>query len=88
MQLSRKEEDCPNLVEDSCLVNESLFLRHLDTRWLTLVSALEQIKNCWEGVRTYFLVHVASKKEYMKILPENKKLQIAEPLKDDTKLLL
>ena len=61
----------------------------INTRWLTLAPALEQIKKRWEDPRAYFLVHVANKPEYKKVLPRNKKfLQVAEALMDDTKLLL
>lgn len=69
--------------------NESLFLRHLSTRWLTLVPSLERIKKRWDDARNYFLNYVKNKKEYARTLPKNKKFaRIEEALNNEVKLML
>jgi hypothetical protein len=36
--------------------HQSLFFRHVSTRWLTLKPALERISERWADAKTYFLV--------------------------------
>ena len=84
-----KEEDYRKLAEDATLECESLFLRHLNTRWLTLVPALERVEKRWHDVRNYFLTFVKNKAEYKSSLPKNKKYaRIVEALKDEQKIQL
>ena len=84
-----KEEDYRGLSDDSTMENESLFLRHLSTRWLTLVPSLERIKKRWDDARNYFLNYVKNKKEYARTLPKNKKFaRIEEALNNEVKLML
>ena len=84
-----KEEDYRELSEDVTIENESLFLRHLNTRWLTLVPALLRVKKRWEDARYYFLTFVKTKKEYKNSLPKNKKYaRIEGSLKDEIKVKL
>ena len=56
-----KEEDFVKL--DDITIHESLFLRHLSTRWLTLSPAPEKILARWSDTKTHFLSYIPSKKK-------------------------
>ena len=76
-----KSEDFRNLAESTEIDDKSLFLRHVNTRWLTLSPTLEKILLRWDDAKKYFLKFLPSKKEYEKTLPKNKKyLRIKESL--------
>ena len=71
-----KREDFRNLEEELDLqLHESLFLRHIEARWLTLVPALERVLSRFPRAEKYFLEFLPQKKEYEKTLPNNKRFQ-------------
>lgn len=68
---------------------ESLFLRHVNSRWLTLSPALQRIFERWDDAKNYFLVFLANDKKKKKDLAKNKRYQrIVEALKGHNKVLL
>ena len=52
---------------------DALYMRHVNTRWLTLTPALEPVSKRWDDCKKYFLDHVPNKKEYKATLPKNKR---------------
>ena len=69
-----KQEDFRNLVDGTDMsALKSLFLRHVSTRWLTLVPVLERILLRWDSAKEYFLTFLPDKekKEYTNALPKN-----------------
>ena len=55
-----KEEDFRALADDTILEDESLFMRHISTRWLTLAPALKRIISRWDNAKQYFLTYLPS----------------------------
>ena len=53
--------------------NESLFYRHVETRWLTLVPALEKVEQRWLSAKKYFLEYLPSTKDFSKSTASNKR---------------
>ena len=49
-----RREDCGHVLSDLALDDE-LFVRHVQCRWLTLLPALDRIVKSWEAVKKYFL---------------------------------
>ena len=84
-----KQEDFRNLSNDLNIDEEALFLRHVDSRWLTLAPALERVLKRWEDAKEYFLQYIPSKKEYKKTLSNNKRYQrIQSALKSENRMLI
>ena len=84
-----KQEDFRNLSDDVKIEEEALFLRHVDSRWLTLAPALERILKRWEDAKDYFLRYLPDKKEYKKTLPNNKRYtRIKNALNSESETLL
>ena len=59
-----KQEHFRSLSENTNINEASLFLRHVNSRWLTLVSALEKMIARWDDAKTYFLNYLPAQKEY------------------------
>ena len=57
-----KEEDYCALRDDICIEDSSLFLCHVNTRWLTLLPALVRVSERWEDTEKYFLTFLPFKK--------------------------
>ena len=55
---SCKEEDFRELSDSTTIEDESLFVRHVDTRWLTLCPVLERIVERWDNAKEYFLKYL------------------------------
>ena len=54
--------------------DEQLFIRHVQSRWLTLIPALMRIVDNWEPIRSYFLKElpkVASAERTLRVLEKN-----------------
>ena len=66
-----KEDDFRELSDSTTIEDESLFLRHVDTRWLTLCPVLERIIERWDDAKVYFLKYLPEKQEYKRSLPKN-----------------
>ena len=62
------------MLEDQlCLdYSDSLFKRHIEARWLTLVPALERMMKLFTQTEAYFLDFLPVQKEYENTLPKNK----------------
>ena len=84
-----KSEDFIKMADSITRENEALFIRHLNTRWLTLSPCLEVILKRWEDCSKYFLQYLPTQKEYKRYLPSNKRyLRIKQCLKDQEKVSL
>ena len=84
-----KEEDFRTLSDNIFIDDESLFLRHINARWLTLVPALERVLVRWEDAKKYFVAFLPFNKEYKRHLPKNERFQrINTALKKDEQLSL
>ena len=84
-----KQEDFRLLADSTTIEDESLFLRHVNTRWLTLVPALEKKLERWEDAKKYFLIYLPNVEEYKSTLPKNQKYKnIAAALKDENVTLV
>ena len=70
-----KIEDFVNIAESITKVDESLSVRHINSRWVTLSPALEQILKQWKDSKKYFLEHIPKQKEYKNKLTSNKRYQ-------------
>ena len=70
-----KAEDFIALAESLSSKTDGLFMRHVNTRWLTLTPALELVLKRWDDCKKYFLDYVPNKKEYNATLPKNKRYQ-------------
>ena len=66
-----KEEDFKELLDSTTIEEESLFLRHVDTRRLILCSELERIVERWDNTKEYLLEYLPEKEEYEKLLQKN-----------------
>ena len=53
--------------------NKALFYRHVETRWLTLVPALEKVLERWEVSKEYFLEYLPKQKGFEKGTTNNKR---------------
>lgn len=83
-----KEEDFRSLGENISM-DESLFLRHINARWLTLVPALERVLLRWDDAKKYFVTFLPFKKEYKRHLPKNERFKrISQAFKEDERLNL
>ena len=84
-----KEEDFRMLSDNLYIEDESLFLRHINARWLTLVPALTRLLDRWDDCKKYFITFLPFEKEYKRHLPKNEIFQrISKSLKDETGTLL
>ena len=70
-----KIKDFVNLAESITKVNEALFVRHINLRWLALSPALEQILKWWKDSKKNILEHTPMQKEYKNKLTSNKRYQ-------------
>ena len=69
------------------LVNETLFLRHVNSCWVTLTPALQRVLERWEDERNYFLVFLANDKKKKKDLAKTgRRSRIVKALKDHKKV--
>ena len=83
-----KEEDYHALSDNICIEDSSLFLLHVNTRWLTLLPALVRVSERWEDTKKYFLMFLPFK-EYKRHLPKNQKhqrIQTALKNENETKM--
>ena len=72
------------LSDNLFIEDESLFLRHINARWLTLVPALERVLERCEDANNYSVTFLPSNKEYKRHLPKNHRFQrINAALKKD-----
>ena len=53
--------------------NETLFYRHTETRWLTLVSSLQKVEERWEQFKECYLVYLPPCKKSDKTTAANKR---------------
>ena len=70
-----KVEDFIALAESLSFKTDALFMRHVNTRWLTLTPAPELVLKRWDDCKKYFLDYVPNKKEYKATIPKNKRYQ-------------
>ena len=70
-----KIENFVNQAEFITKVNGVLFVRHINSRWLTLSPALEPMLKRWKDSKKYFLEHIPMYKEYKNKLTSNKRYQ-------------
>ena len=82
-----KREDFRDLGEE--LANSSaLFYRHLNTRWLTLVPALQKVEERWDTAKKYFLEFLPQQKTFKTTEKNEKYTRISKCLKDEIKILI
>ena len=84
-----KKEDFLLLAKgcDLSICYKTLFLRHVNSRWLTLTPALQRILERWENARNYFLVFLAIDKKKKKDSAKNDRYsRILKALKDHKKV--
>ena len=67
-----KAEDFRGLSESIQSLDEALFIRHINSRWLTLSGALDVVLKRWTDAKKYFLEHVPKQKKYKKTVSESK----------------
>lgn len=78
-----KVEDYKELADDSNIEEKSLFLRHVESRWLTLAKSLERVEQHWPQAKKYFLEELPKKKGVLKSLRSNKRyMRIVRALRD------
>ena len=86
---SCKKEDIP-LAAKGCDLStcyETLFLRHVNSRWFFLTPALPHILERWEDAGNYFLVFLANGMKKKKNLAKNYRYSIIKKaLKDHKKV--
>ena len=58
------------MAEETGTADESNFLRHISSRWLTLVPAIQRVLGNW-ALKKYFLEFIPLQKEYKYTLPKN-----------------
>ena len=68
-----KLEDFPKLEQIDMEIHKSLFLRHINSRWLTLFAAIKIILSQLPAAQKYLVDFLPHRKEYGKTLPENKR---------------
>ena len=82
-----KLEDFPKLEQIDMEIHKSLFLRHINSRWLTLFAAFERILSQLPAAQKYLVDFLPHRKEYGKTLPENKRyMRIQNFLKNENTL--
>ena len=82
-----KLEDFPKLEQMDMEIHKSLFLRHINSRWLTLFAAFEIILSQLPAAQKYLVDFLPHRKEYGKTLPENKRyMRIQNFLKNENTL--
>ena len=54
-------------------INKTLFNRHVETRWLTLIPALEKVLERWEVSKEYFLEYLPKQKGFEKGATDNER---------------
>nr|XP_047134698.1 uncharacterized protein LOC124812301 [Hydra vulgaris] len=59
-----KIKDFKKLSDCIFIEDETLFLRFVNTRWLTLFSSLIKVLLRWEDTKKYFLEYIPKQKEY------------------------
>ncbi|XP_047132571.1 uncharacterized protein LOC124811258 isoform X3 [Hydra vulgaris] len=84
-----KIEDFKKLSDCIFIEDETLFLRFVNTRWLTLSSSLIKVLLRWEDTKKYFLEYIPKQKEYKKTLTNNKRyIRIQRSLRETENELL
>jgi hypothetical protein len=68
-----KHEDYMAMADETGLTDESVFLRHISSRWLTLAPAIQRVLKNWPTIKKYYLDHLPNEKEYKYTLPKNKR---------------
>ena len=82
-------EFCSEIVFAVFNRDEALFYRHVETRWLTLVPALEKVEERWDDAKKYFIEYLPSTKDFQKCTKSNKRyIKIVESLKKEKFLLI
>ena len=61
------------MADETGLTDESVFLRHISSRWLTLAPAIQRVLKNWPTIKKYYLDHLPNEKEYKYTLPKNKR---------------
>lgn len=83
-----KKKICYSLLKAVSICCETLFLRHVNSWWLTLTPALRCILEEWDDGRKYFLVYLANGKTKKRDLTINKSYKkTVEALKCHNKVL-
>ena len=65
-----RREDYIHVLSDLGL-DEELFIRHVQCRWLTLIPALDRIVKKWEAIKKYFLEELPKQQKPSKTLEKN-----------------
>ena len=52
-----------------------MFYRLVESRWLTLISALKKVEEKWDQSKQYFMEFLTSKKDFKKTTQQNPKYQ-------------
>lgn len=82
-----RREDYLNVLSDLGLDNE-LFIRHVQCRWLSLLPALNRISKKWEAIKVYFIVEIpktSAGNRTLKTLEKNERYKrICKKLQDPT----
>ena len=55
---------------------ETLFYRHVQSRWLTLIPTLKKVEERWYQQKQYFMKFLTSKKDFKKTNQQNPRYQI------------
>ena len=55
--------------------SETLFYRHVESGWLTLISALKKVEERWDQSKQYFMEFLTSKKDFEKTTQQNPRYQ-------------
>ena len=66
-------EFCSEIIFAVFNKNEALFHRHVETRWLTLVPAIEKGEERWDDTKKYFLEYLPTTKDFEKSTQSNKR---------------
>ena len=52
-----------------------MFYRLVESRWLTLISALKRVEEKWDQSKQYFMEFLTSKKDFKKTTQQNPRYQ-------------
>ena len=52
-----------------------MFYRHVESGWLTLISALKKVEERWDQSKQYFMEFLTSKKDFKKTTQQNPRYQ-------------
>ena len=52
-----------------------MFYRLVESRWLTLISALKKVEEKWDQSKQYFMEFLTSKKDFKKTTQQNPRYQ-------------